>query len=162
MRAFIAVAVAVVELCLAGLVLAGCAAALAADASVFDERLQALGAEYRQLQALRGHFDGAPPNSSVDRWGGRKHEVMEALRQGIAQRQHTTRKQVISLLGPPDAQWRNDEPAQRLLPAELRQQPAPDALWLWYRWRGTRDGLAMRFNHHGEQLELVAWSYTGE
>lgn len=162
MRAFIAVAVAVVGIGLASLVLAGCAGASAANAPALDERLQALGAEYRQLQALRGHFDGAPRNEAVDRWGGRKHEVMELLRQGFAQRLHTTRTQVISLLGTPDAQWRADEPAQRLLSAELREQPAAGPLWLWYRWRGTRDGLALRFARHNEQLELIAWSYTGE
>lgn len=162
MRVFIAVAVAVVGLGLASLVLAGCAAASAASAPALDERLQALGVEYRQLQALRGHFDGAPRNEALDRWGGRKHEVMELLRQELVQRPHTSRTQVISLLGMPDAQWRADEPAQRLLPAELREQPARDAVWLWYRWRGTRDGLALRFARHNEQLELVAWSYTGE
>ena len=54
------------------------------------------------------------------------------------------------------------EPAQRLLPAELREPPAPHALWLWYRWRGTRDGLVLRFDRRNDRLELVAWSYTGE
>lgn len=137
-------------------------AASAADAPAFDQRLQALGAEYRRLQAQQGHFDGASRDEAVDRWGGRKHEVMESLRQGLAARPHTTRTQVVSLLGAPDAQWHAGEPAQRLLPAELREPPAPHALWLWYRWRGTRDGLALRFDHRNDRLELVAWSYTGE
>jgi hypothetical protein len=162
MRTVIAVAVAFVSVALASLALAGCAAASASDAPAFDERLQALGAEYRELQTQRGHFDGAARNEAIDRWGGRKHEVMESLRQGLAARKHTTRTQVISLLGVPDAQWRADEPAQRLLPAELRDKPAPGALWLWYRWRGTRDGLALRFSRRNDRLELVAWSYTGE
>lgn len=151
MRPVIAVAVAVMAV-----------AASAADAPAFDQRLQALGAEYRRLQTQRGHFDGASRNEAVDRWGGRKHEVMESLRQGLAARPHTTRAQVVSLLGEPDAQWRAGEPAPRLLPSELRETPAPDALWLWYRWRGTRDGLALRFAPRNDRLELVAWSYTGE
>jgi hypothetical protein len=151
MRPVIAVAIAVTAV-----------AASAAEAPAFDAPLQALGAEYRQLQAQHGHFDGASRNEAVDRWGGRKHEVMESLRRGLAARPLTTRQQVLSLLGAPDAQWRADEPAQRLLPAELREPPAPHALWLWYRWRGTRDGLVLRFDRRNDRLELVAWSYTGE
>lgn len=150
-------------LALAGFVLAGCAAAsAAAPPPAFDDRLLALGAEYRQLQTLQGRFDGADYLAAVDRWGGRKHEVMEALRQGLAQRSLTSRAQVTKLLGAPDAQWHSDEPAQRLLPAELRSPPKPDSLFCWYRWRGTRDGLVLRFKRQNDQLELVAWSYTGE
>ncbi|MBM3462885.1 MAG: hypothetical protein FJX76_12350 [Armatimonadetes bacterium] len=34
---------------------------------------------YRRLRVLRGHFQGGVWNDDVDRWGGRKHVVMDWL-----------------------------------------------------------------------------------
>lgn len=143
--------------------LLGCVATTTA-AGAPDERLVALGAEYRQLQNLKGHFDGASWTEAIDRWGGRKHELMQELRTVLASRPATTRRQVLGWLGEPDAQWRFGQPPQRLLPPELRELKPGQSI-LWYSWRGTRDGLALLFSSGrgaDDPLELIAWSYAGE
>lgn len=63
--------------------------------------MSAVAAEFRQLRARRGHFSGGEWNNALDKWGGRKHQVMGVLREALGDGRHT-RAQVLALLGSPD------------------------------------------------------------
>lgn len=128
--------------CCAGLALTAAAAGaaeLCADGPALRAQgLPALAAEYRQLNVQRGHFDGGAWLAPIDRWGERKQCVMDALRELLAQ-QRPPLDWLLGQLGPPDA--RHDD-------------------LLWYRWRGTRDGLAVTIV--AGRVAAVAWRYAGE
>ena len=95
---------------------------------------------------MRGHFDGAPWNEAVDRWQGRKHQLMLALAASLVQRQ-ASESELLQLLGHPDRLLRPRDPAYAQVASEMRPLPddtgpAPPALWL-YRWRGSHDQLVL-------------------
>jgi len=99
--------------------------------------LAGLAAEYRSLRALSGHFSGGEWNDAVDRFGGRKHEVMLRLGEALGDGART-KKEVVALLGAPD---------QVLKPGDLMFRHAYDGgdervrELLVYQWRGGHDFL---------------------
>jgi len=121
------------------------------------QTMPALGAQFQALRGLRGHFDGAAWRDTVDRYGGRKYCVMETLRVLVNTRQPLL-TQILNGLGQPDARWRVGERALRVLSFELREVDAEQILW--YRWRGTRDGLVLLVR--ANRVEHAEWSVAGE
>lgn len=96
-----------------------------------------LGAEFRHLRTVLGHFGATPGpwNDAVDRFGGRKHVVMTELGKSLGA-PGTARAQVIATLGDPDEIARPGE--------ELWSYVHPDASgseMLVYHWRGRHDFL---------------------
>lgn len=92
-------------------------------------QVDALGAEFRDLRQVPGHFGGGGWNSEVDAWNGRKHRVMEALGEALAR---APEERITAVMGPPD------DPAGAW---SLVQPPAGTTHLLVYRWRGMHDFL---------------------
>lgn len=61
--------------------------------------IELIAAEFRDLQTIRGHFNGGTWNDKVDKWMGRKHWLMLAL--GLRLGQYK-KSDLIQLLGFPD------------------------------------------------------------
>lgn len=90
----------------------------------------ALAAEYRQLRAIQGWFDGGDEFiDKVDRWGGRKHELMQLLGRHLGDGTHP-QAEVEDLLGAPD---------RVVGPGEPYWQPHQADRLLIYTWRGYHD-----------------------
>ena len=80
--------------------------------------------EWRQLRLLRGHFDGAPWNESVDRWQGRKHQLMQAWAARLLSRQ-ANESELRRALGSPDKLLRPQDPAYAATAAAVRPDAEP-------------------------------------
>jgi hypothetical protein len=118
----------------------GSASATSAAVSLED-----LGAEFRRLRSVPGHFGGAPGqwNDAVDRWGGRKHVIMKRLqaRLGVPA---TSRAKVIASMGEPD---------------EVRPSREASTMLVYY-WRGRHDFLY--FVVRDGQVVHCDWWMAGE
>lgn len=141
----------------------GCAAAAPADSGSGADAAR----EFRALRAVRGHFDGGAWNDAVDRWQGRKHVLMQQLAQALL-RERATSAQIRERLGAPDAVVDARNATQAALVERIRgaatAPPAwpttpPEAIWL-YRWRGTRDQMALAL--WGDRVLATAWLYEWE
>lgn len=88
--------------------------------------------EYRQLRTQVGHFQGGAWNDQVDRWGGRKQQLMSLLGERLAQAQEST---IREWMGEPDEVWLPRK-GQRWMVNNDQQHRI-----LIYRWRGMHDFL---------------------
>jgi hypothetical protein len=106
--------------------------------------IHALGQEFRRLRALPGHMQahGGEWNDEVDRYGGRKHQVMEALGTQLGTGHHT-QAEVIELMGPPDQ-------------VTLQGKPHPAELLVYF-WRGAHDYLYFTVGDKGVVLKADWW-----
>ncbi len=150
------------------LALAGCASqsrahgdAAKAGGCNLSMDFENLAAEFRSLRTVKGHFEGGPWNADVDKWMGRKHEVMiqMASRLGTG---GCRRREVIQWLGPPDLIAREGDPTFDLINRSPRfGKPAkgPYELLIYY-WRGMHDFLY--FTSQGETMVNSGWWYAGE
>lgn len=127
-----------------------CAAALAAP-----ETLESMAAEYRELRKVKGHFGGGEWRDDVDRWAGRKHELMAKLGEELGAGKHLA-SEIEKLMGPPDevlgrdsVYWKYDD---RLHPEATRM--------LVYLWRGHHDFLY--FMCKGDRVLGRRWFMAGE
>lgn len=121
--------------------------------------VRALAEELRGLRAVKGHFEGGPPNRDVDANGGRKHVVMQKLAEALGGGAFLE-EQVVSLLGVPDAvarpgdaRWAETFPDRAAAPAETEKI-------LIYLWRGWHDYLY--FEVAGGRVTRAAWWFAGE
>lgn len=105
--------------------------------------VDALGAEFRQLREIPGHFGGGEWCDDVDAWNGRKHRVMTDLGEALAQ---ASEQRIRAVMGPPD-------------PAEgawaLVRPPEGATHLLVYRWRGMHDFLY--FVRAGDEARGSGW-----
>lgn len=127
-------------------------AAACATAAPLDD----LAAEFRALRAQRGHFSGGDWNDAVDRWGGRKHQVMAELAEALGDGTHT-RADVIARMGEPDAVFRKGEFtfANAYNGDDTRVKEL-----LVYEWRGRHDFLF--FTSDGARVLAADWWFAGE
>jgi len=58
--------------------------------------------EYAALRQVRGHFDGGPWMAEVDRWQGRKHQVMQCLAVEFST-PGVTAERLLQRMGEPDS-----------------------------------------------------------
>jgi predicted PolB exonuclease-like 3'-5' exonuclease len=113
--------------------------------------MSALAREFRALRAQKGHFSGEEWNDTVDRFGGRKHVVMQALGDALGDGTHT-RAEIVQLLGAPDAV---------LAPGDMMFREAYDGAdarvreLLVYQWRGGHDFLY--FGSDGVRVYAHGW-----
>lgn len=107
---------------------------LLCSAAIVAADLTALGAEYRALREVKGHFQGGEWRDEVDHWKGRKHAVMAELGEelGIP---GTQESQILEVMGPPDERAEPESSAWRLV------EPGDGTHLLIYRWRGMHDFL---------------------
>jgi hypothetical protein len=145
-----------------GWLLAVPAAAFAACAQAAPDDTAALAREWRSLRAQRGHFDGGRWSDDLDRWQGRKHQLMQSLAQR-ARAAAWTPAQLRQWLGRPDAQWRGDAPEHALTLQPMRWDgltPPANALLFVYHWRGSRDRLIVAL--HGGRIVATGWLFEHE
>lgn len=91
--------------------------------------IDALGAEFRELRQIPGHFGGGEWVDAVDAWSGRKHQVMEALGEALAR---APEARIREVMGPPD------DPSGAW---DLVRPPEGTTHLLVYHWRGRHDFL---------------------
>lgn len=100
--------------------------------------LTSLGREYQELRKQSGHFSGGGEwNSKVDRWNGRKHQVMAELAEKLGSGQST--QILLAVMGEPDARQGSQ--------------------WLYY-WRGRHDYLI--FDCQQGKIVKSEWWMAGE
>lgn len=114
----------------------------------------ALAVQWRSLRAQRGHFDGAPWNDEVDRWQGRKHQLMQALAQRA--REHAAPEAtLLQWMGPPDARWRLGQPEHGDAVQRAQWQGVPQGDLLVYNWRAHHDRLVLAV--HRGRVVATGW-----
>jgi hypothetical protein len=115
--------------------------------------------QWRTLRAQRGHFDGARWNDEVDRWQGRKHQLMQALAQR-AREQAALEATLTQWMGPPDARWKPGQPEHGHAMQSAQWQGVPQGDLLVYNWRAKHDRLV--FAVHGGRVVATGWLLTFE
>ena len=126
---------------------------LTACASAGD-RVPSLAAEFRAIRVQQGHFSGGEWNDAVDRFGGRKHEVMIELGRALADGKRT-RAEVIALLGEPDAVLR---PTDAMFRQSYDGRDPQVRELLVYHWRGWHDFLY--FASDGTRVHGADWWFA--
>lgn len=119
--------------------------------------VETTAARYRELRALRGHFDGGTWRAELDRWQGDKHRVMVRLGESLG-REGVKAKEVRRLMGKPDRIARDDLPGWEETRAQLPELKTRE-LWI-YHWRGEHDYLA--FAVDGAKVAAAQWYLAGE
>jgi hypothetical protein len=120
---------------------------------------QALALQWRLLRTQRGHFDGARWNDEVDRYQGRKHQVMQALAQS-AREQSAREATLVQWMGPPDEQWSSGQIAQAQAIERAKWNGAPQGDVLVYNWRARHDRLV--FAVHQGRVVATGWLHDFE
>jgi|CXWL01.1.fsa_nt_gi hypothetical protein len=113
--------------------------------------LGALSAEFKTLRAQSGHFSGGTWSDAVDKFGGRKHEVMLQLGEALGEGKHA-RNDIIALLGPPDLVLK---PGDTMFRASYNGRDPRVRELLVYHWRGMHDFLY--FAGDGTQVFVSGW-----
>ena len=144
---------------------AGCASAtgdsLKTEGCNLSMESQDFAAEFRSLRTIKGHFEGGTWNNKVDRWMGRKHQIMIQLGSRLGTGD-CSKAQIIQLLGPPDLSARKGDVPFDLVNSLPEFKKPATALYelLIYYWRGTHDFLY--FTSQGETIFNSGWWYAGE
>jgi len=103
--------------------------------------------EYAALRQVRGHFDGGPWTADVDRWQGRKHQVMQCLAAEFSTPGVTTER-LLKRMGEPDSR-------------ESCREEMGNGCERWaYHWRGVHDRLV--FTVGGGKVHRLDWDYALE
>jgi hypothetical protein len=122
-----------------------------------------LADEFRRLRQRRGHFEGGAWNDELDRWQGRKHQVMQQLAVQML-RSGASAQRLRQALGEPDAVLKPGTASHERAVAQAQWQidgsskatSLNDATVLWlYRWRGAHDQLALALSR--DHVVATAW-----
>jgi hypothetical protein len=117
--------------------------------------------QWHALRTQQGHFDGARWNDELDRWQGRKHQLMQALARR-AREQSAAEAALLQWMGPPDARWKpgQAEHGTALQNAQWQGRPPGQSELLVYNWRARHDRLV--FAMHGGRVVATGWLLTLE
>ena len=123
--------------------------------------IEDVAAEFRGLRSVQGHFDGGDWNDDVDKWMGRKHQLMIQLGTQLGSGAYG-RAKVVRLLGFPDLTARRGDDVFDLIDTlpEFEGPSTGPYEFLIYTWRGTHDFLY--FTSQGETILNSGWWYAGE
>lgn len=114
---------------------------------------------FRELRAVKGHFDGGAWNNATDKWQGTKHVVMQKLGEKIWQEKASS-AQIKQALGAPDAQLNIGDAKAKPIVEQTQWKGTPAGkLWL-YQWRGTHDQLVITVAD--KKITALGWFYQGE
>ena len=102
-----------------------------------SDRAGDLGREFRSLRAQPGHFSGGAWNDAVDRFGGRKQQVMLALAQLFGDGTHAV-AEIEAVMGPPDEVLK---PGDTMYAQAYSGGDARVHELIVYQWRGGHDFL---------------------
>ncbi len=151
------------------LLLAGCAGCASAsgdsveaqDGSSVVDPIEDMAAEFRGLRVIKGHFEGGDWNDDVDKWMGRKHQLMIQLGSHLGTGEYS-KAQVIRLLTPPDALVREGDDLFELVnnSPDFEKPASSTYEFLIYYWRGTHDFLYLTCQD--EVILSSGWWYGGE
>ena len=145
------------------IILAGCAGRASAPGDPAETRdaVEELAAEFRSLRTIKGHFEGGTWDDDLDKWMGRKHQLMIQLGSRLSAGQYS-KTQVIQLLAPPDLTASEADDAFDLvssLPEFEKPVTGPCELLIYY-WRGMHDFLY--FTSQGETIINSGWWHAGD
>ena len=152
------------------LLLAGCAGRASTPGAPLEtveadnlamDPIEDIAAEFRNLRTVKGHFQGSTWNDDVDKWMGRKHQLMIQLGSRLGADEYN-KAQVIQLLGPPDLTAHEGDDTFDLvnnLSDFEKPTTGPYEFFIYY-WRGTHDFLY--FTSQGETIVNSGWWYAGE
>jgi len=120
-----------------------------------------VAAEFRDLRKTKGHFEGGTWNDDVDKWMGRKHQLMIQLGSHLGTGEYSE-AEVIQLLGPPDLIAREGDDSFDLINSlpDFKKPATGPYKFLIYYWRGTHDFLY--FTSQDETIINSGWWYAGE
>ena len=123
--------------------------------------IEDIAAEFRGLRTVQGHFDGGDWNDDVDKWMGRKHQLMIQLGARLGSGGYG-RAKVVRLLGSPDRTARQGDDMFDLIDTlpEFEGPSTGPYEFLIYYWRGTHDFLYL--TSQGETILNSGWWYAGE
>ncbi|WLQ14977.1 hypothetical protein O5O45_03410 [Hahella aquimaris] len=114
---------------------------------------------YRELREIKGHFSGGQWNEDVDKWQGKKHQVMQVLGAKVAS-ERLDATHTRELMGAPD---RTHQPGDQHFDTVIRMTEwkgkPQGSLWV-YDWRGAHDQLVFAFD--GDKLTASGWLYSWE
>jgi hypothetical protein len=144
-------------------ILAGCAGHPSAPGVPVETReaIEDIAAEFRSLRTLKGHFEGGTWDDDLDKWMGRKHQLMIQLGSRLGAGQHS-KAQVIQLLAPPDLTASEGDDLFDVvssLPEFEKPATGPYELLIYY-WRGMHDFLY--FTSQDETIINSGWWYAGD
>ncbi|MCP4746465.1 MAG: hypothetical protein GY874_10070 [Desulfobacteraceae bacterium] len=129
--------------------------------STREPDLESLASEFKRLRRIQGHFGGGSWNDLVDRWNGRKHQVMRmAARKFVKERPFAN--ELLTLMGSADfVANQGDSQFEKLqgIHGEIKAVAKPDR-YLIYFWRGWHDYLY--FACQGKKILRHGWWYAGE
>ncbi len=152
------------------LLLAGCAGCASPPGTPLEtveadnlamDAIEDIAAEFKNLRTIKGHFQGGTWNDDVDKWMGRKHQLMIQLGSLLGTGEYS-KTQIIQLLAPPDLIAREgDELFDLINNLWDFEKPAtgPYELLIYY-WRGTHD--LLYFTSQGETIINSGWWYAGD
>jgi len=125
------------------------------------DSIEDLAAEYRRLRLVKGHFEGGTWNDDVDKWMGRKHQLMIQLG-ALLGTGECSRAEVIRLLADPDRIVRAGDELFDLVSSlpDFEEPAAGPYELLIYHWRGQHDFLY--FTCQGETIANSGWWYAGD
>ncbi len=123
--------------------------------------IQDLAAEFRGLRAIKGRFEGGDWNDDVDKWMGRKHQLMIQLGKRLGAGEYS-QAEIIQWLALPDQIARQGDNLFNLVSnlSEFEKPATGSYEFLIYYWRGTHDFLY--FTSQGETILDSGWWYAGE
>jgi hypothetical protein len=123
--------------------------------------IQGVADEFRGLRAIKGHFEGGAWNDDLDKWMGRKHQLMIQLGERLGTGEYS-RAEIVQWLALPDQIAREGDEFFNLvssLPAFEKPTAGSQELLIYY-WRGAHDFLY--FTVRGETVANAGWWYAGE
>ena len=120
-----------------------------------------VAAEFRNLRKTKGHFEGGTWNDDVDKWMGRKHQLMIQLGSHLGAGEYSE-AEVIQLLGPPDLIAHEGDESFDLINSlpDFKKPATGPYKFLIYYWRGTHDFLYL--TSQDETIINSGWWYAGE
>ena len=137
------------------LFLLGKSAIFAANSSPINTcKIEALAVEYRNLRTIPGHFGGGTWNEDVDKWNGRKQQIMNQLGDCLGTGKYS-KSEIIQLMGKPDRISTKGDNFFPLIEHTRQNKPQGDYEYLVYFWRGGHDFLY--FTYQEETIIDSGW-----
>lgn len=131
------------------------------ESGLTELTLEEAGLKFRELRKVKGHFNGGTWNPIVDKWMGRKHELMIHIA-GSIKKKSTSESELESLLGGPDNRLASGDFFLRLIKTlpDYQRFLRDKCAVLVYQWRGNHDVLF--FVSQAGSIVEMAWWYAGE